>query len=232
MKPIIWDLTGFNISMKGQYADIYELEKDIEKNSGSSNFSEIDSLDWFLSNKITGQISFLLLTIPSVLKKTSESSSLDINSLCIINSSECVHVFSDNVSIQNEATYFIKKNELVVTSNNSLIFYKTLILDELYFLLDENFKYQGYLLVNATHHIYGYTKECDDNIFNSFLIKMLYFCNQEAYDAMDDMDNHYLLMMNQLEEECSVYQNTDVRLLQIIDFIKNLKSIFYDIEVD
>lgn len=232
MKPIIWDLAGFNISMKGQYADIYELERDIEKNSGSSNFSEMDSLDWFLSNKITGQTSFLLLTIPSILKKSSESSNLDINSLCIINSSECVRIFSDNVSIQNEATYFIKKNELVVTSNNSLIFYKILISDELYFLLDENFNYQGYLLVNVTHHIYGYTKECDDNIFNSFLIKMLYFCNQEAYDAMDDMDNHYLLMMNQLEEECSVYQNTDVRLLQIIYFIKNLKSTFYDIEID
>ncbi|WP_409306971.1 hypothetical protein [Pectobacterium sp. B1J-3] len=87
-------------------------------------------------------------------------------------------------------------------------------------------------MVNATHHIYGHTKECDDDIFNSFLINMLYFCSQEAYDAMDDMDNHYLLMMNQLEEECSVYQNTDVRLLQVIDFIKNLKSIFYDIEVD
>ncbi len=177
-------------------------------------------------------LTFLLLTIPSVLKKSSESSNLDIDSLCIINSSECVHVFSDNVSIQNEATYFIKKNELVVTSNSALIFYKTQILDELYFLLDENFKYQGYLLVNATHHIYGHTKECDDDIFNSFLINMLYFCSQEAYDAMDDMDNHYLLMMNQLEEECSVYQNTDVRLLQVIDFIKNLKSIFYDIEVD
>ncbi|ATZ92552.1 hypothetical protein [Dickeya fangzhongdai] len=232
MKPIIWDLAGFNISMKGQYADIYELESDMEKNSGSSNFSEIDSLDWFLSNKITGQISFLLLTIPSVLKKSSEISNIDTNSLCIIKLSDCVHIFSDNVSIQNEATYFIKRNELVVTSNNSLIFYKVLISDDLYFLLDKNFTYQGYLLVNATHHIYGYIKECNDDIFNSFLVKMLVFCTQEAYDAMDDMDSHYLLMMNKLEEECSVYQHTDVRLLQIVDFIKHLKSTFYDIEID
>ncbi|MDY4335603.1 hypothetical protein AB6D30_18320 [Pectobacterium brasiliense] len=232
MKPIIWDLAGFNISMKGQYADIYELERDIEKNSGSSNFSEMDSLDWFLLNKITGQISFLLLTIPSILKKSSENPNIDIDSLCIIKSSDCVRIFSDNVSIQNEATYFIKRNELVVTSNNSLIFYKVLISDDLYFLLDKNFTYQGYLLVNATHHIYGYIKEYDDDIFNSFLIKMLAFCNQEAYDAMDDMDNHYLLLMNQLEEDCSVYQHTDVRLLQVIDFIKHLKSTFYDIEID
>ncbi|MCQ8233639.1 hypothetical protein [Pectobacterium carotovorum] len=232
MKPIIWDLAGFNISMKGQYADIYELERDIEKNSGSSNFSEMDSLDWFLSNKITGQISFLLLTIPSVLKKSSESSNLDINSLCIINSPESVRVFSDNVSIQNEATYFIKENELIVASNNSLVFYKVIISDDLYFLLDKDFTYQGYLLTNASHHIYGYIKECNDDIFNSFLIKMLYFCNQEAYDAMDDMDSDYLLMINQLEEECSVYQHTDIRLLQIINFIKNLKSTFYDIEID
>ncbi|AOR63032.1 hypothetical protein [Pectobacterium wasabiae] len=232
MKSILWDLSGFNISMKSQYADIYALERDIRKNFGSSNFSEMDSLDWFLSDKITGQTSFLLLTIPSVLKESFDNPSIDINSLSSINLSDCVHDFSSNVSIQNEATYFIKNDELLVTSTTSLIFYKVLISDELYFFLDEDLTYQGFLLTNATSHIDGYEKSFDDEKFKHLLLKMFYFCNQEAYDAMDHMDNHYLSMMNQLEKDCYDHQYDDVRVLQILDFIKNIKDIFYDIETD
>ncbi|AFI88195.1 hypothetical protein EXT68_16445 [Pectobacterium parmentieri] len=232
MKPILWDLAGFNISMKSQYADIYALERDIRKNFGSSNFSEMDSLDWFLSDKITGQTSFLLLTIPSVLKESFDNPSIDINSLSSINLSDCVHDFSSNVSIQNEATYFIKNDELLVASNTSLIFYKVLISDELYFLLDKDFTYQGFLLMNATSHIYGYEKSSDNEKFKPLLLRMIYFCSQESYDAIENMDTHYLFMMNKLEEDCHAYKEADMRVLQIIDFIKNIKDIFYDIETD
>lgn len=68
MMNIFWDIANFNISMKSQYSDIYELENDISNFFGSSNFSEMDSLDWFLINKKTNELSFLLLSVPSFLK--------------------------------------------------------------------------------------------------------------------------------------------------------------------
>lgn len=58
MMNISWDIANFNISMKSQYSDIYELENDISNFFGSSNFSEMDSLDWFLINKKTNELSF------------------------------------------------------------------------------------------------------------------------------------------------------------------------------
>lgn len=61
MMNISWDIANFNISMKSQYSDIYELENDISNFFGSSNFSEMDSLDWFLINKKTNELSFFVV---------------------------------------------------------------------------------------------------------------------------------------------------------------------------
>ncbi|CDL83515.1 hypothetical protein [Xenorhabdus szentirmaii] len=65
MGGICWDLSGFNVFMKSQHTKIYDLEEDFCSLYGSSNFSELDSLDWFLFNKNNNKLSFLLLSVPS-----------------------------------------------------------------------------------------------------------------------------------------------------------------------
>ncbi len=49
---------------------------------------------------------------------------------------------------------------------------------------------------------------------------------------MDEKDEHCLSIVNQLEKDCLIYQNIDDRSLQIVEFIKNIKYTFYDIDFD
>jgi len=65
MHSIVWELSKFNISMKSKYENIYALEDDINFLSGSSNFSEMDTLEWFLISNKNKKISFLSLGVPS-----------------------------------------------------------------------------------------------------------------------------------------------------------------------
>ncbi|WP_164066252.1 hypothetical protein [Serratia marcescens] len=232
MRNISWDIANFNISMKSQYSDIYELENDISNFFGSSNFSEMDSLDWFLINKKTNELSFLLLSVPSFFKASSERHALDVDSLREIKLSECIGSFVSHVTIQDEAVFQSKENILIVASDTSVIVYKTPIKEGLYFLLGCDFSYHGFLLLSATHHIPGETPPSDETISDSLFLRMLDLCNQDFYDAMDEQDERCLSIINQLEKDCLAYQKIDVRLLQTIDFIKNLKYTFYDIDME
>ena len=232
MKSIFWDLAHFNISMKSQYGDIYELENDISKFSGSSNFSEMDSLDWFLIDKETKELSFLLLSIPSYFRSLHEHKLVDVSKLHNIKLADCIDKFLYDVNIQDVAFFSTEENTLVVTSDSSLIYYKTLILDGLYFLLGDDLSYRGFLLINATNHIPANTASLDEGISNSLFSRMFDLCNQEFYDAMDEKDEHCLSIVNKLEKDCLFYQNIDDRFLQIIEFIRNIKYTFYDIDFE
>lgn len=232
MKSIFWDLAHFNISMRSQYGDIYELEKDIRKFFGSSNFSEMDSLDWFLIDKKTKTLSFLLLSIPSYFCSPHEHKLIDASNLHDIKLSNCIDKFLKNVTIQDVASFSTEKNTLIVTTDSSLIYYKTLISDDLYFLLGDDLSYRGFLLVNATNHIHGNIESLNKGISNWILSRMFEILNQEFYDAMDDKDEYCLIIINELERDCLTHQNIDDRFLHIIDFIKNIKYTFYDIDFD
>lgn len=232
MKSIYWDLAHFDISMKSQYGDIYELENDISKLFGSSNFSEIDSLDWFLIDKETKVLSFLLLSIPSYFCSPHEHKLIDVGNLHNITLSDCIDKFISDVTIQDMASFSTEENTLIVTTDLSLIHHKTLILDDLYFLLGDDLSYRGFLLTNATNHIPGNTESLDEGISNSLFSRMFDLCNQEFYDTMDEKDEHCLSIVNKLEEDCLFYQDIDDRLLQIVDFIKNIKYTFYDIDFE
>lgn len=99
-------------------------------------------------------------------------------------------------------------------------------------MLGCDFSYHGFLLLSATHHIPGETPPSDETISDSLFLRMLDLCNQDFYDAMDEQDERCLSIINQLEKDCLAYQKIDVRLLQTIDFIKNLKYTFYDIDLE
>ncbi|ATM79096.1 hypothetical protein CRN79_26135 [Serratia fonticola] len=232
MKSIFWDLAHFNVSMKSQYGDIYELENDISKFFGSSNFSEMDSLDWFLIDKETKELSFLLLSIPSYFCSLHEHKLIDVSKLHNIKLSDCIDKFLYDVTIQDVAFFSTEENTLIVTSDSSLIYYKTLVSDDLYFLLGDDLSYQGFLLINATNHIPGNTESLDEGISNSLFSRMFDLCNQKFYDAMDEKDEYCLSIVNALEKDCLFYQNVDDRVLQIIEFIKNIKYTFYDIDFE
>ncbi|HIA3423518.1 TPA: hypothetical protein ACWP5X_005108 [Escherichia coli] len=232
MKSIFWDLAHFNISMKSQYGDIYELEKDIRKFFGSSNFSEMDSLDWFLIDKETKALSFLLLSIPSYFCSPHEHKLIDASNLHDIKLSDCIDKFVNNVTIQDTASFSTEENTLIVTTDSSLIYHKTLISDDLYFLLGDDLSYRGFLLVNATNHIPGNIESLNKGISDWILSRMFEICNQEFYDAMDDKDEDCLIIINELERDCLTHQSIDDRFLQIIDFIKNIKYTFYDIDFE
>lgn len=232
MSVIVWDFSGFNISMKSQYTDIYALERDIRHYSGSSNFSEMDSLDWFLTDNRTGQLSFMLLTVPSVIRCSSDDCRFALDDLQQINLTDCVSHFAADVSIQQQATYFVQQNHLVVASDDATVFYKVSIADGLYFLLNKAFGYQGFVLIDATKHIAGYCSPADDAVFLPLLLRMMAFFKEQVYDALDNKEPHYLAIINQLEKDCSDYQLADNRVGQLLEFIRNLKAIFYDIEID
>ncbi|WP_431222836.1 hypothetical protein ACQ86O_21895 [Serratia sp. L9] len=232
MKSIYWDLAHFDISMESQYNDIYELENDIDKLFGSSNFSEMDSLDWFLIDKETKALSFLLLSIPSYFCSPHEHKLIDAGNLHNITLSDCIDKFISDVTIQDVASFSTEENTLIVTTDSSLIHHKTLISDDLYFLLGDDLSYRGFLLINATNHIPGNTESLDKEISNSLFSRMFDLCNQEFYDAMDEKDEHCLSIVNELERDCLSHQNIDDRFLQIIEFIKNIKYTFYDIDFE
>ncbi|HBE9177825.1 TPA: hypothetical protein KNH08_000663 [Serratia fonticola] len=232
MKTIYWDLAHFNVSMESQYSDIYELENDIDKLFGSSNFSEMDSLDWFLIDKETRELSFLLLRMPSYFCSPNEHKSINASDLHNIKLSDCIDKFASDVTIQDVASFSTEENTLIVTTDSSLIHHKTLVSDDLYFLLGDDLSYRGFLLVNATNHIPGNNESLDKEVSNSLFSRMFDLCNQEFYDAMDEKDEHCLSIVNALEKDCLFYQNVDDRVLQIIEFIKNIKYTFYDIDFE
>lgn len=231
MSKVHWDLTHFNISIDSIYKDIDELGKDIKNLFGSDNFSEIDSLDWFLINK-KKQISFLLLSIPSIIKNINNNNIINMEDLCSVHLSDCIDSFLFNISIQEHAFFSAQDNALMVTSDTSLLRYKTLIFDDLYFLLDDKLSYQGFYLNNAIAHIPSLTEPQRKNnrLFLEYIKRMFEFCTEEFYEAMDDEDGKCLQKLNILEKECLKNQISDERLIYIVEFIKNVKNTFYDME--
>lgn len=230
MKSAIWNLSDFNISMVSKYGDLYELESDINNLYGSSNFSELDTLDWFMIDKKKDNISFLLLSIPSIIKDEYEFNSITIDKLRKISLNNSIEKFAFNVNMQDVAYFSMKKNELLVISNLLNIKYKVQVLDNLYFLLNNDYSYQGFLLENATQCIPNVNEIRGDNIFNPLLSKMLKLCTAESYDKMDNVDEYELLNIISLEVECLNNLHKDKRIYQILEFIKNLKFTFYDYE--
>ena len=146
--------------------------------------------------------------------------------------SDCIDKFANNVTIQDTASFSTEENTLIVTTDSSLIYHKTLISDDLYFLLGDDLSYRGFLLVNATNHIPGNIESLNKGISDWILSRMFEICNQEFYDAMDDKDEDCLIIINELERDCLAHQSIDDRFLQIIDFIKNIKYTFYDIDFE
>lgn len=233
MGEIRWDLSGFNVFMANQYTTIYDLEEDTDSLYGSSNFSELDSLDWFLLNKIDDKLSFLLLSIPSLFFNNEPKFELfDIEKLKKIELIDYIDNFIDNIVMQEKSFFSIKKNQLIVSSDFLSVCYKVKISDNFYFLLNSSRNYIGFLLINAIENIVGFSNSSSCLFFNECLIRMLDLCTDEVYSAMDDQDEKYLLILNELEKDCLREQSKDARFSEILMFIKNAKFTFYDIVVD
>ncbi|MDE9429816.1 hypothetical protein [Xenorhabdus bovienii] len=233
MGEIRWDLSGFNVFMKSQYTTVYDLEEDTDSLYGSSNFSELDSLDWFLLNKSNNKLSFLLLSVSSSFFNNEPEFNLfdseELNELELVGS---IDHFIDKIAMQEKSFFSIKRNQLIVSSDLSSAFYKVKISDDIHFILNKNRDYIGFLLINAIENIVGYSSSTNSHLFNGFLLRMLDLCTDEAYDAMDNQDEKHLLMLNELEKNCLSEQHRDARVSEILMFIKNAKFTFYDINTN
>ncbi|WP_347254439.1 hypothetical protein [Leminorella grimontii] len=228
MKAALWDPSGFDVSMRGKYNSLYELEEDIQTLSGSANFSELNTLDWFLVDKDSGKLAFLCLTVPSII--TISDQCIDVSSLRDVALSRSVKNFMFSVELQDSAFFSFNSNQLTVATDLSRCCYKAQVSGDLYFLLDEGLNYCGFALTNATKHIPGYRDGIDDSPLNQALSLMLGLCSQHAYDAMDEKDAQYLSIIYQLENLILTHGQTDERLLLLTDLIENLKFTFYDLE--
>ncbi|MEQ4617619.1 MAG: hypothetical protein ABN482_06180 [Corticimicrobacter sp.] len=227
---IFWDLPGFNICLKSRYADLYALEADIGNNVGSSNFSALDTLDWLLTDKATGEISFLMLTVPSTIKVSPNGSEIDTDTLENLALSSCLERFIHDVAMQDEAIYTVGDDTLTVTSDASSISHTTQVSDDLYLLLDQASQYRGFLLKGATTHIPGHFIPSNSEAFGARLLDMLRLCTHEAYDSMSDLSQEQLRNIENLESACRAAKSADSRLEQIIAFTQQLKVTFYDLE--
>lgn len=231
MDKMRWELSRFNVLIKGKYKNIYDVEDDINSLYGSSNFSGLDSLDWFLLNKKNDKLSFALLSVPSSFFNNEQDVELfEIERLHNLELSDCIHEVVNKIIMQERSFFSMKRNQLIVSSNISSAFYKVKISDDFYFLLNSEHNYVGFLLSNATENIIGYSNSNNSELFNSFLLRMLDLCNDESYDAMDDQDEKYLMMLNKLEDDCLSERNRDARIFEILIFIKNAKFTFYNID--
>ncbi|PHM46215.1 hypothetical protein Xmau_00621 [Xenorhabdus mauleonii] len=233
MDKIRWELSRFNVFFTGKYNTIYDVEEDINTLYGSSNFSGLDSVDWFLLNKKNNNLSFVLLSVPSSFCNDEQDfEQFEIERLIHLELDDCIHNFVKKVIMQEKAFFSLKRNQLIVSSNISSAFYKVKISDDLYFLLNSERDYVGFLLENSTENIVGYSSPVNNTLFNELLLRMMNLCNDKAYDAMDDQDEKYLIMLNELEKDCLSEQHRDARISEIRIFIKNSKSTFYDIDED
>lgn len=227
MKTVIWDPGCFYVSMRGKYRSLYALEEDIQILSGSSNFSELDTLDWFLVDKASGELAFVRLTVPSIIVVSDEC--IDVNSLGDVALLHCIKSFMFNVELQDSAFFSFNSNQLTVATDFSRCCYKTQVSGDLCFLLDDGLNYCGFALTNATKHISGYRDSVDDSALNQALSLMLGLCSQHAYDAMDEQDAQYLAIIRQLENQILIHGQIDERLRSLTDFTENLKFTFYDV---
>lgn len=225
MRKIIWDIEFFNIYLTSKYKNIYSVEEDLNSLYGSSNFSGIDSCDWFLINK-ENKLEFMLLSVPSVISVVNDSVFIDkFQELSYIDS---VKIFFSDVSIQDSTIISLYSNEMVVSSDISHAVHKVLISDDLYFLLGQDLKYKGFVLVNFSKHVMGYKEGSGEEIFLNSLSMMSELCTEEAYNAMEERSEYYLLKIHRMEKYMMMNQRKDERLIQIMNFIKNIKDVFYN----
>jgi len=143
---------------------------------------------------------------------------------------ECIDKFMFDVSVQDKAFFDFKLNQLIVISDNSSFYYKVYIIDDLYFLLNNEYKYQGFILYKATTHIINSGNKRNESIFNEALGKMLTLCNSEVYEQMDEKNSNYFMFIQNLEDFCIKNTSLDERLSEIIEFTKMVKLTFYDID--
>lgn len=225
---IFWDLPGFNVFLKSRYTDLYALEADMGNHVGSSNFSAMDTLDWLLADKATGEISFLMLTVPSTIKVSPNRSEIDTGILENLALSSCLERFIHDVAMQHDAIYSIGDDTLTVTSNAASVSHTTQVADGLCLLLDQASQYRGFLLKDAKSHIPGQFRSSNSEVFDTRLLDMFRLCTHEAYDSMDDQSQEQLRNIENLESACHAAKSADSRLAQIIAFTQQLKVTFYD----
>jgi|GEM_PF-1709249 len=230
MMNVKWDLGGFNVYLDSKYSNLYEVEKDINILCGSSNFSELGEEDWFLINKDTRCLEFLLLSIPASINELDECCDVCIADLKEISLDDFIGKNIYSFPMQHNAFFSLEKNQLLVCSSLKSLFYKIRLTDYFYLLMDEKECYGGFLLDNATNHISSESDFFNNKGFNDCLVDMLSLCKQEAYDAMDKQEKQYFEFLMTLEKKCLDIQERDCRVSHILKFVKNAKFTFYDID--
>lgn len=232
MIKVEWRLGEFNVCFAGRYSDLYQVEKDIDILCGSNDFGGFGGEEWFLINKNTKSLEFMLLSVPAAIDELD-----DYSHICLLQENETWleefykdenHQFPE----QRNAFFSMNENKLLVCSLENRVENKYKIADDFYLLLDKKGIYCGFLLNNATNHISSNSNVFDDEKFKVCLAKMLFFCRNEIYDAMDIQEARYLVMLEELEKECLLLHGKDGRIENVLQFVKNAKFTFFDIDFD
>jgi hypothetical protein len=229
MVKVEWHLGTFCVCFPGKYSDFYHLESDLYDLCGSEDFYGSSTEEWFLMNKHTKRLEYMLLTVPGSIEEPVDYSYLPLlqeNRTWLDNFCEK----NKRLYVQDNAYFSLKENKLLVCSSKNTVNNRFKLTDYFYILLDKHGNYSGFLLDNAISHISSNSNIFDEKIFKACLTKMLFFCRDEIYDAMDIQETRYLIMLEELEKECLMLYEKDGRLEHILLFVKNVKFAFYDIE--
>ena len=225
-----WDLGGFGVFYTGRYANLYEVEEDIGILKGSSNFSGLSDEGWFLVNKVSGHLEFMLLSVPSSISVDGECSAAFASGLPEISFDEFVGSECSIFQSDQRACFSRTENRLLVCSRSMKVSFKIALTDYFHLFLDGHRAYAGYCLDDATNHIASDMPVPESDRFMGCLLRMLSFCNKDASDAMDDKTGSYLRRLEDLERDCLSLEKSDRRMMYILIFIENAKLTFYDIE--
>ncbi|MDG9672321.1 hypothetical protein ONV78_31610 [Hahella sp. CR1] len=230
MGEIYWDLGGFNIFMDSKYKDLYQVEDDFYNLIGSENFSGLSANDWFLVDKETKELSFLLLTVPSLFYPLLDEEVERVGVLFPV-FLEDLNAEGIVIPMQEKAFYSCEKDVLFVTNSREGASYLVEISQDFYLVLDKYKKYIGYFLKNASRHIPESSPNMYQTGFMNALREILLFCNDDAYGLMEDKDKETLASLKKLYTHCKELENNEPRVSGILHFLENALYTFYDIDV-
>ncbi|MEQ5837862.1 hypothetical protein N0A02_00190 [Paraburkholderia acidicola] len=227
MIDVKWDLGGFSVFYSGKFPTFEEVEKNIASLSGISNFSGLEG-DWFLVEKKDKVLGFMLLNIPSSIEQL-KSSLVDLSGLHEISIDDFIGL-AEFAFYGTPSAYFCESTNQIFILDRNDIKYKVMIGADFHLLLNSQKKRCGFVMDNAIKNIVSENEYSDDIVFHDLLMQMLGFCDSGKYKLMDDEDQACLQQLIALEKQCVDMGNKDGRIFHILEFVRNAKYSFYDIE--
>ncbi|MCL2724711.1 MAG: hypothetical protein FWD69_09770 [Polyangiaceae bacterium] len=232
MIEVKWSLAGFTVFYSGKYKDMHSVAKDLMTLAGLNDFSGFGG-DWFLVQKESKKLAFMLLKIPSAIDRVAKVSADILDGLRELPLVEFISL-GEYATRGEHSAFFSKDHSVLYDLNSEEVAFKVPVSKDFFILLDGSRKRCGFVLVNAIDNLVAENEKRDESTFIELLEKMLYFCDNGVLELMEDGSSSerkaQLELLLSLEDECLKTQEKDGRIFHISYFIKNSKYAFYDIE--